>query len=531
MHRVRRAWSDEGGQALVVVASLLATLVMLPVGVQLLATGQAPVANAAAYQQQALEAARAGLADYINHAETYDSANYATNSTSYSKYCSSGAFSACSSLSPARSVDSSNPAFVSTFGGASWVTVESGNTAGNAAYQYVVDTSGVGNTSCPTPYTVYAVGKAGAGTHYVYQELKAVIQDVPGTTVVCPAPTPSGSTCTTNTFSVTVPQGAGYAKLVLYGGAGGAGVGGGTGGQSNGGDGATETAYVQVTPGQTLTFTAGGAGADGNFSLLNLFGNGGQPGCSGSPGLEGGTGGGAGVGLLSDEGGGGGAASGVCWGTATSSTCNASSLPSVCSSSPPSSSTTCMMAVAGGGGGQGGDNSSSGLGGYYNNSGTWTAGGQQGSGGLGPGAGGPAGGTSGAANSTVGGNGSTTGIGILTGTGGGAGGGDCSSCASNTKGGGGGGSAGGLCVIVCLLGAGGGGGAGASVAMTAAPGCTNSTSATTLYPVPGGSGYNGAVDYTFYSSSSSCNGSAKPGAWSLLVQPVRPNSVYSSVLS
>jgi Tfp pilus assembly protein PilX len=515
---------SEGGQALVVVAGLLATLVMLPVSVQLLATGQAPLANAAAYQQEALEAARAGLADYVNHTETYDNANYASNSTSYSKYCSSGAFSTCTTgFSPGKTVDSTNPAFVTNFGVNSWVTVETGNTAGNAAYQYVVDSSGVANSSCPTPYSVYAVGKAGAGSHYVYQELKAVLQDVPGNPVICPSPNPQGGTCTTNNFSVTVPPGAGYAKLVLSGAAGGASSGGTTGG---GGNGATETAYVQVTPGQTLTFTAGGAGAQGDFSLLNIFGNGGQPGCSGMPGLAGGTGGGAGLTLLSGEGGGGGAGSAVCWGTATASTCNSPTTPSVCTTSPPSSSTTCVMAIAGGGGGQGG--AGGGQGGYWNNGGTWTATGHQGSGLLFHASGGPAGGTSGSSSSTVGANGASTGLGVGTGTGGGGGGGDCgTSCASGTQGGGGGGGAGQL-----LLANGGGGGLGASVAMAAAPGCTDvGPSAITSYPVSGGTGSNGAVAYTFYSASSSCNGTAQPGAWSLFVQQVPPNAVYSSVLA
>jgi hypothetical protein len=519
--------TNEKGQALVVVAALLATLVMLPVSVQLLATGQAPLANAAAYQQEAIEAARTGLADYVNHAETYDNANYSSNSTSYSKYCSSGSFSTCTSgFSPSRTVDTTDPAFASSFGANSWVTVESGNTAGNAAYQYVVDTSSVANTACPTPYTVYAIGRAGAGTRYVYEELKAVMQDVPGNPVVCPAPPPVSGSCTTSNFSVTVPPGAGYAKLVLYGAAGGTATGGTTGGANNGEAGSTDTAYVQVTPGQTLDFSLGGAGGDGDFDLLNLFGNGGQSGCGGIAGLDGGAGGGAGATVLSGEGGGGGAATAVCWGTATSSSCNSATIPPVCTSSPPSSSTTCIMAVAGGGGGQGGANGGSG--GYWNNSPQWSGAGHKGSGLLQQATGGPAGGTSGASSTTTGAQGSTTGLGVGTGTGGGGGGGDCGTgCVSGTAGGGGGGGAGQV-----ALANGGGGGAGASVVMTAAPGCTDSGPTwITGYPVSGGTGYNGAVAYTFYSSSSSCNGTAQAGAWSLVIQQVPPNSVYSSLLS
>ena len=109
MRLLRRfSHADESGQALVIVAALLTTLVILPVGVQMLATGQLPLATAAAFQQQALQAARAGLADYINHDETFDLANYNTNHTSYSTYCSNVAFSSCT-----NGPDTTNPAFVS----------------------------------------------------------------------------------------------------------------------------------------------------------------------------------------------------------------------------------------------------------------------------------------------------------------------------------------------------------------------------------------------------------------------------------
>src|SRR5579885_1699921 len=50
---------DEVGQALLVVASLLAALSMIPLVVQIAANGGAPIASAASYQQEALQAARA----------------------------------------------------------------------------------------------------------------------------------------------------------------------------------------------------------------------------------------------------------------------------------------------------------------------------------------------------------------------------------------------------------------------------------------------------------------------------------------
>jgi hypothetical protein len=526
------------GQALLVVASLLAALSMIPLVVQIAANGGAPIASAASYQQEALQAARAGLADYMNHAETYDNANYGSTSVSYAKYCSKTAFSSCT-----NDRDSSNPAFASGWNDSHWATLESGTsgttTTYTYSYQYLVDTSSVSNSACPTPYTVYAFGRAGAGTHFVYQELRAYIQDIPGNPVVCPAPSSPASNCSTNLFSVTVPPGAAYAKFVLYGAQGGAATGGKSGG---GGNGAQETAYVQVTPGQALTFIVGGAGADGDFDLLNLFANGGLGGC-GVAGMSGGTGGGAAVGLLSGVGAGGGAASAVCWGQPTSSACEGNSAPSLCSSSPPSSSTTCMMAVAGGGGGQGGQNTAGngnyGEGGYWctsscGNNANWTAAGEVGH----PfsllppyvagGAGGAAGGASGSSTTTKGSAGNYSVIGVDIGTGGGGGGGDCgNSCANNTGGGGGGGHPGGLLGIT--LGTGGGGGLGASTAMAASAGC--SAAAVTpiqSYPVSGGTGGNGVIQYTFYGSSANCNGGAQKGAWSLLTEQVGLNANYTS---
>lgn len=544
--RHRRA---EHGQALAVIAALLAGLVMIPVAVQLLSTGQAPVATGSSYQQLALQAARAGVSDYLSWAESYDNKYYSSNYNSYSIYCSSGAFTKCSSnLSPAggtsgRDVD--NPAFATTWNDSHWVTVGSGNSLGNAAYQYLVDSSSVANEHCPSAYPVYVVGRAGTGTHLVYQQLQVTVQDNPGAPTVCPAPPPASGSCTTSVYSINVPPGATYASLVLYGGAGGAASGGGTGG---GGYGAKVTSYVAVSGGQ-MTIIAGNAGGDGDYKFLGLFGHGGQGGCGVSY-LAGGNGGGAAVDLLTGLGGGGGAASAVCWGIAGSSSSHdgceySTNEPPICTTPlpyPQTGSNACLMAVAGGGGGQGGENTVAnggyGVGGYQSAN-DWTAAGNSGhpscilfcQGGLvfgTPGTGGAAGATSGSSSLSAGASGDGTGISIGAGTGGGGGGGACgggygAACASGTAGGGGGGGSGGI--LSLIVGTGGGGGVGASTAMSPPGGCSDTTTHVASYPVTGGSGYDGLVSYTFYPASP-CAGGGLLGAWALLVRQQNVNAAY-----
>ncbi len=56
----------EAGQAMIAVIGLLAVLVLVPLTVVLLATGQMPLSQQAAYQQEALAATRSGLSDYVN---------------------------------------------------------------------------------------------------------------------------------------------------------------------------------------------------------------------------------------------------------------------------------------------------------------------------------------------------------------------------------------------------------------------------------------------------------------------------------
>jgi hypothetical protein len=73
---------QEPGQALVVIVAIVALLVLIPASVQMMAVHQLPTSQQTTFAQQALEAARGGLSDYVNWAQTH--AGYP------SSYCSSG---------------------------------------------------------------------------------------------------------------------------------------------------------------------------------------------------------------------------------------------------------------------------------------------------------------------------------------------------------------------------------------------------------------------------------------------------------
>jgi hypothetical protein len=78
--RTRRR-RDERGQALAIVVGLIGLLMVLPLSVQLLATGQLPIGSKASDTQAAEQAAHAGLADYVNHLQ---------GPYSYLTHCSTG---------------------------------------------------------------------------------------------------------------------------------------------------------------------------------------------------------------------------------------------------------------------------------------------------------------------------------------------------------------------------------------------------------------------------------------------------------
>ncbi len=77
----RRGGHPEHGQVMAVIVALIGVLLLGPLAVQVLATGQMPASTRAVERQDAIEAARAGLSDYINHLQ----GPYA-----YLDYCSTG---------------------------------------------------------------------------------------------------------------------------------------------------------------------------------------------------------------------------------------------------------------------------------------------------------------------------------------------------------------------------------------------------------------------------------------------------------
>lgn len=181
-----RRKTDERGQTMAIVVGALAVLTLIPTAVQLLATGQAPISRTAVYVQQALEAARTGLSDYVNHLEV--SSN---GSQSYASFCSYTASSDYTAYPAgcASGYDSGNPAFARSPKDSHWAVVQQTTAAGDESFQYLVDNSQwLGNPS--NPVTVQAIGKAGSALEPVYETLKATVT-VPSTQS-CVGPSCSG---------------------------------------------------------------------------------------------------------------------------------------------------------------------------------------------------------------------------------------------------------------------------------------------------------------------------------------------------
>jgi len=451
----RRGTGDEHGQALAIIVALIGLLTLLPLSVQLLATGQLPESTLALDQQDALQAAHAGLSDYVNHLE---------GPYSYLQFCSSGfsaldtqlnttgpttsltvtslpvavsvgdkiqissgtsgtqtvTVAAAAGASPTtpttitvnpftpssafaagtpvfdmtitpnfvstwtcpsgRGRDTSNPAFADYPDDANWEPVHSSSAAGDAAFQYVVNSSGADPSSIAGQrLVVYVTGRAGVQGRYVYSTLEVLFSVGPLYF--------SSSDCSVDGETVTVPSGATSAEVILSGAEGGNSSGTGTGG-IGGGLGDTITVYPPVLSSgqQTWVVDPGMAGADGHFSLLavnqSVPGGGG---CSGQMSTAGGTGGTYVNGVATGNGGGGGGASAVCFGT-TSSCKGNQSLDGLCTDAYLNANNgtnesaagfnPCVIAIAGGGGGQGG--LSGGTGGFWSNAGTYTGAGQAG---------------------------------------------------------------------------------------------------------------------------------------------------------
>lgn len=528
----------------------IAFLTLVPAAVQMLAVGQLPIAQSAVYRQQALEAARAGLSDYINHVQS---------SSNYLDLCSSGASWTCPSDStPATLPNTDNQGFANSPDASNWAQVQS-STSGDQYFQYLVnDSQYLSDSSDPVMF--YVTGRAGPVTHPTYETLQAALSISSSSKFalsVSSTPTACGAT-----EAIEVPAQATWAQIAVYGAQGGSSWGGSAGG---GGDGADVVSDIPVTPSVTWTLSAGFAGESGNFQWASAFGYGeGGPGGCGSMDMSGGNGGGSSAVLnaLDNTGGGGGGASAVCVGTVSQCTTDVQPL-SMCTSSQ---TAPCLLAVAGGGAGDGGAGGGAengvlkgvaGSGGSGGNSSGNPEGGWAGANGGGlsllgltltqGGAGGTAGGYGGnQSSSTEGVPGTGTSLlTVLDSYGGGGGGGYSyggldsglglyaqTGTASAPAGGGGGGAGGGLlcslsCGVLGILGTGGGGGAGSSnVALEATgSGCPfYSGPSVASYPVLSGEGDSGAVVVSFYNGTACDGGLLPPSVAVAAVQPVPSTS-------
>ncbi|MDE3086765.1 MAG: hypothetical protein KGJ77_08360, partial [Acidobacteriota bacterium] len=356
----RPAWrsgrgGDERGQAaMLVVMAVVVVMITVPVAFELQASRQPAVTTTALYAQDALAAAEAGVQDYADHLQA--------GGAGYLSYCSKDYFTSC----PAGSgEDASNQAFLddnfgsganddrtNPSGATKWVRMPSnkgGSSSGTSygateAYDYLVDTSAYKSTTAGSyPVNVYATGRAGAGTTFLYRRVKATIEvTVTSQTAQVSQPVTwqnsggTGASCTgsppTSGGAITtpVPSWASYAAVVLAGGAGGS---GGSSLDPNvpaGGTGAGFTASIPVTPGSTLSLYTGCAGS-GLYGGVGSSSGGDGSGCNPiTCFLLGGS--------LGGPGGGGGGASAV-----------------ICTASCANGTNFEPLAVAGGGGGGGGD--------------------------------------------------------------------------------------------------------------------------------------------------------------------------------
>ena len=484
-----------------VMVGMVAMLVLIPLAVQLMATNQMPASTHAVDKQEAIEAARAGLSDYINHVQ---------GPYGYLQYCSSGvasgSFAATWTCPNSRTRDSANAAFANSPSDGHWAYVHNVTSSRYAAFEYVVDSANA-NPSSPAPQqvVVYVTGRAGTATHYIYQTLQATLQVTPAATSYVVA------NCATGGTAVTVPAGATYALVTATGAQGGAAEGTTAGG---GGSGAQVVVDVPVVAGQTWLVNPGTAGYPGHTSLIGLFNPGGRGGgCAGNIDVGGGNGGGALVSLLDGVGGGGGGASAICVEGAGPTPCASAPASPTCTWSAVThayTATPCVLVVAGGGGGQGGT-AGGGQGGYTSSA-------------LTSGAGLPAslGGAFGAAPTPQGAAGQGVLVSALDGLGGGGGGGFAYSAGIQSGGG-----AGGKCqllLLVCILAPGGGGGGGQSSAPVTEPGCPAAQTTVASYPVVAGNGGNGQVAITFFTGPvGACTGTAiNNAAVAQVVQPAPP---------
>lgn len=329
---------EESGQALLVVVVAAAMLAAVVFGAQEMVGAQTPTVASVDNVTYALQAAHAGVDDYLTQLDTTGIQNIAPYCSQY--FCGTAdlppsiypEFANC----PHNSTSSSCPA------SPSWATTGVGDGV-VAQYQYMVDSKGFNVTDNGTQsITVWSTGRAGAHGQWAYQTVRAtVFITQSGPSIVSAVST---SSCSANETQWVAPPGATYAEFTILGGSG--------GDTSNitGGYGQIVTGAIAVEPGWTFTASAGHQGGWGNLESGGLAYAQGGPGGCGNMAMAGGNGGGYGTAALSTTAGGGGAGSGLCFGTEH----QCSAVNTYCSTLASDTTPGCMIAAAGGGGGAGG---------------------------------------------------------------------------------------------------------------------------------------------------------------------------------
>lgn len=336
--KTRTTHRDEGGQALLIVVVMSSLLSVVVFGAQALVNAQTPTVASTDAVAYALQAAHAGVDDYITQLDMVGPQMLAPSCSQF--FCGTTDPPPSTYLEfvncPYNSVDSSCPPSTS------WANTGSGSGI-SVQYQYMVNSKGFNATSqTPQSVTVWSTGRAGSHGRWAYQTVRAtIVLDQSGPSVLYPS---SVHSCSANEAQWTAPPGATYAEFTIDGGSG------GSSSSESGGAGQEVIGAIAVEPGWTFTASAGFQGGWGYKELAGLLYAQGGPGGCGHMSMTGGNGGGEGVNLLSTTGGGGGGGSGLCYGIIAQ--CNTTN--TFCATLTSSTTPGCMISVGGGGGGAGG---------------------------------------------------------------------------------------------------------------------------------------------------------------------------------
>ena len=298
---------NDDGQGMWIVVAVVAVTAILLTALEVSVVGDAQLAATSTNQEQALQAAESGLADYQTHV------NGSASQWQYAMdYCSSGAFPGGNNVlgclwnadgtarvtPPPANPDRYNAAFsgvadtncatdaynatASTPGSANyfgWVTLHGSNTGGFAEqFQYVVDSS---NALALGGYVhVFVTGRAGTSGHYICSTIKALYNGPQLTAVNTVQLAPAA--CSGSTIPVPAPAVGTSINAVTIMATGGSGQTGGSAalsaGGGLGGTGETVEATYAATNSTTLEVNLGCQG--GSNTSITPGGPGFSPGGS-----------------------------------------------------------------------------------------------------------------------------------------------------------------------------------------------------------------------------------------------------------